>query len=231
MVWLLAVAMVAGAQTEKKRYVEVCGVKWATGNLYYKNGKYGLFEKQYGTFGAKQQTENQVEHFNWGLTSPDYAGNNYLHKYYGPIGGTEYDIATKCLGKEWRLPTEAELEKLEKEADIAYGYVDTKGGRVYGVLFTTPEGKRKPVKKPKSDADFRPMTDADLDRGLFLPLSGERLASSQFVEGIGNVGLYWSDMVKKDYVRLLALRSRFKPYWLDTVGGVGCSVRPVYRGK
>ena len=126
MVWLLAVAMVAGAQTEKKRYVEVCGVKWATGNLYYKNGKYGLFEKQYGTFGAKQQTENQVEHFNWGLTSPDYAGNNYLHKYYGPIGGTEYDIATKCLGKEWRLPTEAELEKLEKEADIAYGYVDTK---------------------------------------------------------------------------------------------------------
>ena len=231
MVWLLAVAMVAGAQTEKKRYVEVCGVKWATGNLYYKNGKYGLFEKQYGTFGAKQQTENQVEHFNWGLTSPDYAGNNYLHKYYGPIGGTEYDIATKCLGKEWRLPTEAELEKLEKEADIAYGYVDTKGGRVYGVLFTTPEGKRKPVKKPKSDADFRPMTDADLDRGLFLPLSGERLASSQFVEGIGNVGSYWSDMVKKDYVRLLTLRSRFKPYWLDMVGGVGCSVRPVYRGK
>ena len=49
------------------------------------------------------------------------------------------DIAYWATQGTWRLPTQAELQKLYNEASYQYGYYTTEDGKnVYGYLFTPP---------------------------------------------------------------------------------------------
>ena len=101
------------------------GVKWADRNVMAKNSE---------DYGVK---------YAWGELKRKYGPSlKYYYQYYdaktntikflaNDISGTNYDVAHKKWGGEWRMPTKEEFEELYKNCDIKY----VKRGKNSGHLF------------------------------------------------------------------------------------------------
>lgn len=73
-------------------------------------------------------------YYAWGETSTktEYTKKNYAYYKEGSgytdigknISGTQYDAATVNLGKDWRMPTEDEMQELCEKCTFTYGEVD-----------------------------------------------------------------------------------------------------------
>lgn len=120
------------------------------------------------------------------------------------ISGTKYDIATKTLGKGWRLPTKSELEELIKATTVTPN---------------TYKGVKGVVIKSKNN------------KSIFIPYAGYRYRDKV---GFGekSVGYVWTgDYDEKNefavYLILGEQKSLPKSYNTD----YGLSVRPVYDGE
>lgn len=152
--------------SEEEPYIEICGVKWAKGNLYYDRTAsvkgfvegFKFADDQAGASGTFRGSGFVL--FN--NTSTDKTKSSYIDvsgkMYYKNIifdgSGSFYslgaqtndfsaagagDLAYWATRGKYRLPNEAEVKKLIEEASYQCGYVTYNGKTVYGVLFTNPK--------------------------------------------------------------------------------------------
>lgn len=111
-------------------------------------------------------------YYAWGETSTktEYSEKNYAYYKEGSgytdigenIAGTQYDAATVNLGKDWRMPTEEEVQELCEKCTFTYGEVDG----VKGYYATGKNGN-----------------------SIFLPCYGERSGAYNYYENSGN---FWA---------------------------------------
>ncbi|WP_315332271.1 hypothetical protein [Prevotella histicola] len=233
--------------TKQKAYVEVQGIKWATGNfIHYKEGSqeyWGIAPTQWwisdravmlnssgrevssgGTLQSSQFDKDlrhkveDIDLFRYGSIAKalKLTGIGDGGDYWGQTGdiskqlssdGKHGDIVwyyTKNNHRKYRMPTGTELESLYKVANVipAYCYTD-KGTVVYGAFFTTNASndadKRKkafPTKAKRYDKYTNVTALVRANKGLFLPVTGRRLARQDVVGyrdmsyGLGAYGQY-----------------------------------------
>ena len=233
--------------TKQKAFVEVQGIKWATGNfIHYKEGSqeyWGIAPTQWwisdravmlnssgrevssgGTLQSSQFDKDlrhkveDIDLFRYGSIAKalKLTGIGDGGDYWGQTGdiskqlssdGKHGDIVwyyTKNNHRKYRMPTGTELESLYKLANVipAYCYTD-KGTIVYGAFFTTnasnDANKRKkafPTKAKRYDKYTNVTALVRANKGLFLPVTGRRLARKDEVGfrdmsyGLGAYGQY-----------------------------------------
>lgn len=186
-------------------------------------------------------------HFNWGVcganaltTSSSVCAKNVSQDISGKMFTDEActaetsdfaaalygDIAYWATQGAWRLPTQAELQKLYNEASYQYGYYTTEDGKnVYGYLFTPPMKSGR-----VENTSARQITDEELVGGLFLPATGYRIYPGSTISKSGEVGYYWTSQYRSagdnDYAYYLELQpTRIR--WAGNASYYGRSVRPV----
>ena len=150
-----------------------------------------------------------MDHINWGVcganalnTSSSVCAKNVSQDISGKMFTDEActaetsdfaaalygDIAYWATQGTWRLPTQAELQKLYNEASYQYGYYTTEDGKnVYGYLFTPPMKSGR-----VENTSARQITDEELVGGLFLPATGYRIYPGSTISKSGEVGYYWT---------------------------------------
>ncbi len=174
-------------------YVEVCGVKWARGNLMYdpvNGGDAGFMEnwriapEQW--YYVSSLTESAKDNFNglylgeeayssniygWAGRTEDYSARLfYYYNNWYETNSFEYanrgDVAYWASHGKYRLPTSTEISFLINIASYQYGYIESNGTRIQGVLFTTPNGERVTNK-----TSIR-LEESQLKNGVFFPFAG-----------------------------------------------------------
>lgn len=101
----------------------------------------------------------------WGDSTGKITTSNENFIYQGNISGTEYDIARKQWGENWRLPTNTELEELKSSCE----WVLTEQEGITGYRVT-----------------------AQNNNSIFLPLAGYAEKESLERTRSGSLGYYWS---------------------------------------
>lgn len=254
--FLYCLPIIVHAQRANQKYVEVCGVKWAIGNLVYKDGNYQIQEKQYYCCNYRgTQKEDYLDHFNFGVLNGTVYSNDFFYnsKIKTICGNPKLDICTNKLGSDYRLPTKKEFETLKKKANqyiAKYYFHNSEGKLVYieGIYFTTPEGK----KRDKFSWNFLKnkeitVTDEDLEKGLFLPLLNYRQQGGHHLIAVqteykdeilvSDHGYYWSGDMRDGYGYILSLSEVGIDITFPGTGslseyiGAGMSIRPVYCGE
>ena len=175
-----------------KDYIEICGVKWAKGNLIYDPSAqadnnfvdhYFLGKKQYyrlndGTSSTKTINGKAMDCFYYGVFSNSglsgtswvsgCSGKMYLD-WNGKTITTDFskaetgDLAYWVSRGQYRLPTAQEANTL-KQASYQYGYINVNGVKIYGYLYTNPVGGTRETNNTEKE-----LTEADIAKGLFLP--------------------------------------------------------------
>lgn len=193
-------------------FIEVAGIKWATGNLCYQDNQWKIASNQWATTqyvsGSDDQTltadYNNTEYFSWGMIGKDAVNGSYcsvpavdLTQFYTDEETTETtedyslavvgDVAKWATVGHYRMPTKNEFDQLVAKASQSYGYYTTSdGNKVYGMLFTNPaEGE-----DPEQDLEEKAFTENDINGGLFLPFSG--MGYYDNILHAGRSGYYWT---------------------------------------
>lgn len=113
--------------------------------------------------------EDPGGYYSWGETEEksDYTWNTYSigKNDIGDIYGTEYDVAYVKWGKEWRMPTQAEM--LELESKCTFEWAKRNGNK--GIVVTGPSGNT-----------------------IFLPAGGAKYSLSEGISGKNEKVKYWS---------------------------------------
>lgn len=202
----------------------------------------------------------QYDHFNWGgIAAPfdkaaessavaavgtDISGKMYTSQDCTAVttdfAAAKYgDLAFWASKGKFRLPTQAEMQKLVDEASSQYGSYEVASGKfVTGILFTNPAEGEQPV---HNDTEVT-FTDEDMARGLFLPKAGRRYNSTEYTVNVqGTQGVYWtSESITGDkadqpcYGAVFSIQSAAikYPYWNKAFNATaGFSIRPVYIEK
>lgn len=225
---------------EKGSYVEVCGIKWAKGNLQYDavNGGDENFQENWrlapeqwhfyrydddATSYEAQKTDQQVDHFTWGacgngeflhditiystaenidINSKMYLDENCSTQTTDYESAKYGDIAYWATKGQYRMPTVDEINVLINDASYQYGYYLTNDGiKIYGHLFTTPNGNRTTSNSEKQ------LTEENLSNGLFLPFTGGSNSKKTIIEDKGS---YWSSTAET-YPQSLAYDTNANP--------------------
>lgn len=202
----------------------------------------------------------ECDHFNWGgIASPcdkapessavaavgtDIAGKMFTSQDC-TAATTDFaaakfgDVAYWASKGKFRLPTQAEFQKLLDEASYQYGCYEVAAGKfVTGFLFTDPEDDGDPV---HSDTEVT-FTAEDLAKGLFLPKAGRRYNGTEYQVNVqGTQGVYWTsesitgaDADQPCYGAVFSIQSAAikYPYWNKAFNSTaGFSIRPVYIEK
>lgn len=109
-------------------------VKWATRNIGAPEGVTAHYGGRY-VWGDPTGEMTLSSNLNYLYDLKDDAGNSISN-----ISGTKYDIATQLWGKDWRMPTAAELEELNSlPVERTEDYENTKVG---GFIFTGKNGNK-----------------------------------------------------------------------------------------
>lgn len=175
-----------------KDYIEICGVKWAKGNLIYDPSAqadnnfvdhYFLGKKQYYRLNNDLKSGYELLSLDgMAMDCFNYGGlnNNGLSSVSGCSGKMYLDWDEKTLTTDFskakygdlaywvsrgqfRLPTAQEANTL-RQASYQYGYINVNGVKIYGYLYTNPVGGTR-----ETNSIVKELTDADVDKGLFLP--------------------------------------------------------------
>ena len=203
---------------------------------------------------------HDYDHFNWGgIANPfdnapessavaavgtDIAGKLYTNQACTTetkdfSKATFGDLAFWASNGKFRLPTQAEFQKLVNEANIQYAsYKIGEGKYVTGLYFTDPADGSAPT---VSDEPVE-LTDDDFNKGLFLPKAGRRYNSAPFNINVqGTQGVYWtsgsitgSDATEPCYGAVFSIQNAIHkyPYWNKAFDAkAGFCIRPVYIEK
>lgn len=127
-------------------YVQLCGVKWAKGNLQYDNGTWRIAPEQWSTFSyTDTPSSTQIEHFALGETDVVTVGakrqnsSNPVYKTSKHVQGTSADVATVRLGSQWGIPNPSQFELLSSYASYAY---NAKINGVKGYIYWPSSGRK-----------------------------------------------------------------------------------------
>jgi len=149
------------------------------------------------------------------------------------------DLAFWASNGKFRLPTQAEYQKLVNEANIQYAsYKIGEGKYVTGLYFTDPADGATPT---VSDEPIE-LTDDDFNKGLFLPKAGRRYNTAPLNVNVqGTQGVYWtsgsitgSDATEPCYGAVFSIQNAIHkyPYWNKAFDAkAGFCIRPVYIEK
>lgn len=103
--WLSLPTSVNRTQDIYSEYIVVNGIKWARGNLLYKNGVYSFYPNQYD--------HSDINGYWTASKNPDYFAQNNLMPGLARTGKWQYgDPCTKVSGGQWRSPTYKEQESM-----------------------------------------------------------------------------------------------------------------------
>jgi len=239
------------AITSSDDYIEVCGVQWAKGNLYYDTMAFGTsdFAEHYQLSSSQWyypelcgESNTRSSHFNWGACGSNAASTSIYARYRGDLSGKMYsdvtctkpttniddalfgDLAYWTSHGSWRLPTKEEMFKLFSEASYSRGYYQTSAGeKIYGYLFWNTVGEREQSIKLKR------FSDEDLSGKLFLPNAGLREAKSTAMTYLGSRGYYWHGECDDNMNQLMLGTSGL--VWRSTGAAYGRTIRPVKCGE
>lgn len=213
-------------------YVEVCGVKWARGNLQYdpvNGGDEGFVENwriaptQWHWIGFEDVDNTTIDikdqtiihdNFYWGVPSKPFCTTNYSSNQVASnedITGTNKDLAFVKSNGKYRIPKKTELELLIYDASYQYGYILAEEGvRVYGMLFTEPGNERT------TSLNTRQISLEELKRGLFLPAGGKLMDKKIIDESFtisNRTGTYASSLCATPWDRVDSFHY-YMPYYL-----------------
>lgn len=210
------------------------------------------------TFNATDYS--QTDHFNWGGIAKPFdfdpassataaVGTDISGKMFTSqdctVATTDFsaahfgDIAFWATKGKYRLPTQAEFMKLITDASCEYANYSIGGDNVVsGLYFYDPEEGESPI---VSD-EVRMLTDEDMTKGLFLPKSGRRYNTRDFIINVqGTQGVYWTsgsitgDGAKEPcYGAVFSIQNAIYkyPYWNAAFDAkAGFSIRAVYIEK
>ena len=218
-------------------YIEVCGIKWAKGNLQYdpvNGGDEGFQENwriapaQWHWIGYEQipdnftngvtnvtinlSSESRRDDYYIGelsscfryheLTFNDsYSGKLYYDRidpnYVLPLNqfhqATHGDLAYYVSNGIYRMPSRIEMLLLIEKASNQYGYYISNSKKIYGYLFTTPEDERT------TNSVAKEITEEDLEKGLFLPATGDFYQNSR-TRSLPKLHGYYAYAHNRDYL-------------------------------
>lgn len=149
--------------------------------------------------------------YGWGdITGINHSENNDEYPSANPpssICGTEYDIATKEWGNNWRMPSQAEMEELAEKCSWEWTAVNG----VNGMNVTGPNGN-----------------------SIFLPAAASRTGETVSNQ-VGQRGCYWSGTLWSDsqfasYLYFYDNPDRVQPARSNR-RYIGMSIRPVATGS
>ena len=150
--------------------------------------------------------EDYGEYFRWGETTPFYE-DSYVYDYLDlgdNIAGTEYDVATAILGKDYKMPTDEQL----KELLHCCSWERTAINDVKGMKVTGPNGNN-----------------------IFLPAAGFCYNNSCRLAATGTGGYYWTSshdsLLCEVYEGSFLMFDSLLCSWAKINRGTGLSVRPV----
>ena len=268
--------------TKQKAFVEVQGIKWATGNFihYEENGQeyWGIAPAQWwiskraiyvnsqrkevatgdklvsSQFASSPvQTKEDVDLFRYGSIAKalKFTGIGDGGDYWSQTGDISQQISpdgkygdivwyyTQNKHRQYRMPNKTELEKLFNEANVipAYCYTD-KGTVVYGGFFTTHRStdaarqkKLFPTKAKKFDKYTNVTALVRANKGLFLPVTGRRLARQDeigFRDMLYTGGAYGQYMSSESLVMCYDFFFGPSEWNFDRAPkGQACPIRPV----
>ena len=150
--------------------------------------------------------EDYGEYFRWGETTPfTENSDDYEYRDLGEnIAGTEYDVATAILGKEYKMPTDEQL----KELLHCCSWERTAINDVKGMKVTGPNGNN-----------------------IFLPAAGFCYNNSCRLAATGTGGYYWTashdSLLCEVYEGSFLMFNSLLCSWAKINRGTGLSVRPV----
>lgn len=138
----------------------------------------------------------------WGETSPkkNCSKHNYSYEQIPLKLDATHDVATTNWGEPWRMPTKEEFEELKN--NCIWEWTETDGVAGYNVT-------------------------ANNGNSIFLPAAGS--PQDESVDGLGDVGFYWSATVHSvciEYAWYLNFNLEFRNI-CGNVRYFACSVRPV----
>ena len=150
--------------------------------------------------------EDYGDHFRWGETTPfTENSDDYEYRDVGEnIAGTEYDVATSLLGKDYQMPTDEQLKELKNYCTWEQSTIND----VYGMKVTGPNAN-----------------------SIFLPAAGFRYNIFRSLAAVGSGGYYWT--ATHDSLLCYAYEGSFLMFnsilcnWAKINRASGLSVRPV----
>lgn len=223
---------------------------------YYVNSENAAAQNKAVTFKPTSYAPD-YDHFNWGgiadpfdcapeVSATAAVGTDIAGKLYTSQNCTSEtkdfsnasfgDLAFWASKGKFRLPTQAEFQKLVNEANIQYAAYKVGDGKyVTGLYFTDPADGATPT---VSDEPVE-LTDDDFTKGLFLPKAGRRYNGTQFNINVqGTQGVYWtsgsitgSGATEPCYGAVFSIQNAVHkyPYWNKAFDAkAGFSIRPVY---
>lgn len=245
--------------TKDLPYIEICGIKWAKGNLQYSlnysnDNKFRqgwrLAPKQYITQSlyhdnTYKQNADSLDLFSWGIVGNKF---NSIQKNYPPSSVSEI-----C----GLLFLDRECQKTASFTDANYGDIAywasngqwrlpsdkeihtliNKASRQSAVFYALDKEIRgiyftEPDGEPFISTQIKILSEEDLKLGLFLPFTGNREISSNDVNASHEKGFYWQGSGSLNTNNCKSLKiNKYSVEYYDVHRAYGRAVRPVYVEK
>ena len=235
-------------------YIEVCGVKWAKGNLYYSETLFGNngFQQHFSLAPNQSYFPHKASLatasfndmptetclFGWGASGLNATSKDNYSTGYGNISGKMY--------KDRNCTIETNDYESAKYGDVAfwasYGKYRMPTAEEMNKLFsessysigyfTDSEGRdifgylfTTPQGKREVNTNVKYFTVKDLENGLFLPACGYREGKTDIINGLGSYGYYYHGEYGSSICQLRFKGKNF--YWSETSPVHGRAIRPV----
>lgn len=241
---------------ETKNYIEVCGVKWAKGNLQYgqKLGTTDGFQEYWSIADyqwsfpdaghgyqdiAAEQSTDAVYHFNWGVCGANATTTSLSAQNCSDIAGrmfldknciNETKDYSKALYGDVAFWASKGMYRLPTEAEMYKLYSEASYSR--GCYIDSFGNKtfgflfKDPEGQRVIETKSQIYTDYDMDNYLFLPAAGNRQYNSIDIYRIGCCGFYF-DSNRGTIMNQLML-AYDNVLWRITDPSYGRTIRPVF---
>lgn len=240
-------------------YVEICGVKWAKGNLQYSseyNNNDGFKEgwriapEQYVTQSLYQENEykqnaDSLDLFNWGLVGDNFFSieKNYPSSSVSEISGVLFfdrgceQTATLLNANYgdiayWASNGQWRLPS-NKEISILMNQASRQSA-VFNIYNRDVYGIyfTEPDGQQIISTELKILKEEDFNRGLFLPFTGNREINSNMVSVSHEKGFYWqgTGTINTNNCKSLKI-NKYSIEYYDVNRAYGRAIRPVYVGK
>ena len=226
--------MEEGLKDISSKYIEICGIKWATGNLQYSNEingdinfqpKWRIAPTQWHFFNYDKEeyvcdsSSNGIDHFTWGICgNSDFMGNTNVY-----ATATNIDIGTKFYSDKTCSTVVSEYSNAYY-GDLAFWasngqYRLPTADELYTLLeeasyqlgYYIVDGVKiygylftNPETNRITSITERQITEDELEDGVFLPLGGYANSNSNKVDEIGWKCAYWSSYSNNQYPETLS---------------------------
>lgn len=241
---------------EQKEYINVCGVKWAKGNLQYSiaYSELNFMEgwriaphqacTQYPVNGCNSNsyeiTLDSMEVFNWGVCGKNALSNSeYPSCVDVSISGKLYKDKTCQISTDYSDAQYGDLAywatkgKWRLPTDVEMTILINKASRYpayvqVGTCLIYGMYYYTPKQSQTIETVARILSSEDLEKGLFLPTCGNREIRSTIINRIGATGYYWQSNAGRNQSIICSLKhSYYTVDYYDVSRCYGRSIRPV----